>query len=245
MNPKDLALTIRRKVLRSVRRRGIAGTAWFFTYRSISLLLGRTPISQFDKRNGTDTTNEVKLHDLSVNSANVKFGIPYTGTPVEVFEQFFRDAPIPHEAFTFVDFGSGKGRAVMLASNYPFRKIIGVEFAPELIEIAKTNLSKYRDPAQKCTDIEFVCSDATEYPLPADPMVFYFANPFVKDVMRTMVRRIEQSLRDFPREAWVVYVNPVELHMFENNPLLERFECNVNIAVYRYLPPGIRTRMTQ
>jgi hypothetical protein len=238
MNTQDLASTIRRKVRRSLHRRGIAGTLWFFTYRSFLLLFGRIPINTFDKRHGTDTTDEVKLDHLRVNSANVKFGTTYTATPVEVFERFFQSAPIHHEDFTFVDFGSGKGLAVLLAATYPFRKIIGVEFAPELIEVARANVHNYQKLVPRCTDIEFVCADATEYPLPADPMVFYFANPFVKDVMKTMVQRIEQSLRDVPREAWVVYVNPVELHMFESNPLLDSVECNVDIAVYRYLPPA-------
>lgn len=234
----ELALKIRRKVGRSLHRRGIAGTARFFTYRIFLLMSGRALINDFDKRHGTDTSSEVKLDRLSVDSTNVKFGIPYSATPAEVFERCFSDTPIRHQDFTFVDFGSGKGLAVMLASNHPFRKIIGVEFAPELIELAKANLSRYRNPAQKCTDIELVCSDVTQYPLPADPTVFYFCNPFVKDVMRTVVQRIEQSLREFPREAWVVYVNPVEHHMFENRPLLERVHRNFEIAVYRHLPPA-------
>jgi hypothetical protein len=236
MNARDLAFKIRRKFQRSLSRRGIVGTLWFFTYRSLLLLVGHRPANQFDKRHGTDTTAEVKLDHLNVHGANVKFGIPYTGTPVDVFERFFRSAPIPYESFTFVDFGSGKGLAVLLASNYPFRKIVGVEFAAELIEVAQTNLFKYRNPTQKCTDIEFICTDVTEYRLAAEPTVFYFCNPFVKDVMKTTVARIEQSLRKFPREAWIVYVNPVEHHMFDGNPLLCRLEYNANIAVYHALP---------
>jgi len=40
--------------------------------------------------------------------------------------------PIDLSKFTFIDLGAGKGRALLMASDYLFQKIIGVEFMPEL-----------------------------------------------------------------------------------------------------------------
>src|SRR5690242_5062036 len=37
--------------------------------------------------------------------------------------------------FTFIDLGSGKGRTLLMASDYPFRAIIGVELLPALHQI--------------------------------------------------------------------------------------------------------------
>jgi hypothetical protein len=44
------------------------------------------------------------------------------------------------EDFTVIDFGSGKGRALIVASECPFRRIIGVEFALELHRDAQQNI---------------------------------------------------------------------------------------------------------
>ena len=50
--------------------------------------------------------------------------------------------------FIFLDFGSGKGRALFVAAEHPFRQIIGVEYSREFHETAMRNVHTYRNPAQ-------------------------------------------------------------------------------------------------
>src|SRR5947208_15284999 len=38
--------------------------------------------------------------------------------------------------FTFIDLGSGKGRTLLMASDYPFRRILGVELLAGLDQLA-------------------------------------------------------------------------------------------------------------
>ena len=222
---------------RSLRRRGFWKTIPFLLYRSLRAFGYRRPpgISAFDRIHGTDTSSEVMLGGLAIDSPNVSLGIPYTPTPAEVFTEIFGAANIAWQNFIFIDFGSGKGLPMMLASDYPFRRIIGVEFAPELIRVAEENVRRYRSPTQRCTQFEFVCADAVEYPIPAEPAVFYFGNPFIRDVMQIVLARIEASLREHPREAWIVYVNPVEYRMFERSGVLEGSTRNAEFAIYRNL----------
>src|SRR3984893_15884987 len=73
--------------------------------------------------------------------------------------------------FTFVDLGSGKGRTLLMASDYPFRRIVGVELIPVLHQGAQENLAKYRGESQKCFALESICGDATEFPFPNEPTV--------------------------------------------------------------------------
>jgi predicted O-methyltransferase YrrM len=54
------------------------------------------------------------------------------------------------EGLTFIDFGSGKGRALWMASEYPFRQLIALEFSPELHRIAEANITRYFSPTQRC-----------------------------------------------------------------------------------------------
>ena len=67
------------------------------------------------------------------------------------------------EQLVFVDLGSGKGRTLLLASEYPFRRIVGVELSPKLHRIAKTNVEKFRSEEQRCRTFALHCMDAVRY----------------------------------------------------------------------------------
>src|SRR3974377_600359 len=110
--------------------------------------------------------------------------------------------------FTFIDLGSGKGRTLLMASDYPFRRIVGVELLPSLNEIAQQNLEKYHSESQRCCAIESICADATAFGLPAEPLVIYLFNPFPESGLRRTVANLEKSLTQHPRPIYVVYHNP-------------------------------------
>jgi SAM-dependent methyltransferase len=114
--------------------------------------------------------------------------------------------------FTFVDLGSGKGRTLLMASDYPFRRIIGVELLPSLHQIAQENVRQYKSASQKCFALESICADATAFPLPTDPLVIFLFNPFPESGMRQVVANLDQSLRAHPRPVFVLYHNPLLEH---------------------------------
>jgi len=105
----------------------------------------------------------------------------------------------------FVDFGCGKGRALLLAAEYPFRRIVGVEFFPQLVEIARKNLFSYRNPRQVCPDLEVVLGDAALFPIPDAPLVLYFNDPFDGHVLERVVLNIRRSLDHHPRPITVIH----------------------------------------
>jgi hypothetical protein len=141
------------------------------------------------------------------------FHSPYQPTEAALFremlealrEQTYADF---HD-FVFIDLGSGKGRTLLMASDYPFRHIVGVELLPALHQAALDNLSKYRSASQKCFALEAICGDATEFSFPPEPMVLYLFNPFPESGLRRAITNLEQSLRDHPRVAYVLYHNPL------------------------------------
>ena len=109
---------------------------------------------------------------------------------------------------TFIDLGSGKGRTLLMASEYPFRRIIGVELLPSLHRIAQENLQNYENVSQQCFALEAVCLDATAFVLPDEPLVLYLFNPFPESGLRKTIRNLENSLRKHPRATYVLYHNP-------------------------------------
>ncbi len=207
------------RLRKSYRRRGLRGTVRFALDRLARPWLDLTPAGRrarrlkeqqdraFDDRYGVDTGGIIRLDRLRIPGTTWQYGTPYWAIEPAVFVSLVGGLAIPYRDFTFVDFGSGKGRAVLLASEFPFRKVVGVEFSPELHEIARQNLRAFRSERQQCRDIELVLTDALEFALPDGPGVYYFNNPFVKEVMAGVVAGIERSCRERPREIYVLYAN--------------------------------------
>jgi hypothetical protein len=120
----------------------------------------------------------------------------------EIFREILRQLEIEFARFTFVDIGSGKGRALLLAAECPFRRIIGIELLPELHEIAVGNVA--HDGR-----IELICGDAAGFGFPLEPLVVYFFNPLPETGLREVMRNLEGSVREGPRPVYVIYINPV------------------------------------
>ena len=152
----------------------------------------------------------------------------YMPSEPEVFHEIVGRLGIEYERYTFVDLGSGKGRTLLMASDYPFKKILGAEIIPELHAIALENLAKYKSEAQKCFAIEAWLGDAREFPLPDGPLVIYLFNPFPADVLRDVLARFRGRA-----EAIAIYHNLVHPDVFEEATWLERVRGNERWRVYR------------
>jgi len=134
--------------------------------------------------------------------------------------------------FTFLDLGSGKGRTLLMASDYPFRRIVGVELLPALDEIAQENLRRYKSESQQCCLIEFVCADATTFPFPGEPLVVYLFNPFGESGLSRVISNLEQSLRANPRPLYVLYHNPLLEHVLAGSPVLRKICGTQQYSIY-------------
>jgi SAM-dependent methyltransferase len=136
------------------------------------------------------------------------FHSPYQPTEPALFREMMARLPIEFDRFTFVDIGSGKGRTLLMASEYPFWKIVGVELIAELHDAAEENIREYRSPTQRCMHIESLLADAREFELPEEPLVLYLFNPLPERALSEVLGRLEKSLVRAPRPVWIVYHNP-------------------------------------
>lgn len=125
----------------------------------------------------------------------------------------------------FVDYGSGMGRAVVVAATYPFRRVVGVEVSPELNAIAEKNIQRARGKL-KCKDVQLVNEDARVYVPPNDLTVAYFFCPFSEEVIHKVVENIRLSFVENPREVTFLFVNPrrFELVIANNGWLVKKHE---------------------
>jgi SAM-dependent methyltransferase len=165
------------------------------------------------------------------------FYSPYQPSEPDLFHEILgslhRETGLRFEDFAFVDLGSGKGRALLMASDYPFRRILGVELLPALHAIALENLRVYDSESQRCFSLEAVCADATAFPLPDEPLVIYLFNPFPEAGLRRVMKSLEQTLRNHPRKVYVLYHNPLLQHVVLNCGFLDRIGGTHQYSIFR------------
>ena len=209
-----------KKLARTVQAKGPLGLVRVTLNRLRIAVLAQTPARRrarkealaFDRRHGTDTATHAAVDPSLPNAAHA---VRYQPSGRDVFDDILATLAVDCARFTFVDIGSGKGRALLFASDHPWRRILGVEFSPALHAIAVANVRVYRAPSQQCRAIEPLLGDATSFTFPDGPLFVYLYNPFSQPIMGRFVDNLGRALADKPREAWVVYVNPVERAAFD------------------------------
>jgi SAM-dependent methyltransferase len=159
-------------------------------------------------------------------------GSLYQPTEPAVFREMLSSLPIDYRDFTFIDIGSGKGRTLLMASDFRFRRIIGVELLPELHLIAQENIRKYKSDNQKSFAIESQCVDARQFVFPLDPLVLYLFNPLPESGMKAVIANLKQSLRERPRDVYFVYHNPEHRALLDHSSLRE-FAVSNQFVIYR------------
>jgi len=163
----------------------------------------------FDLRNRTNTSIETP-HGPPAPSDDRPRHEP--ANPL-VFGELLRRTPVDPRASAFLDLGAGKGRALILAAQHGFRKVVGVERSPRLCRIAEANVARYR-ARHPGSAIEVDRADAATVQVPADIDVMFLFDPFGADVLAAVIDGICESIRRAPRELHVVYMNPRDVHLF-------------------------------
>jgi SAM-dependent methyltransferase len=213
-------------------KRGFAEPYYIALEHRPSQILWKDREKEFDRKFGVDTAGTIPLSALDVNNENWEYGFSYQATDPTYFRVVLDELPIAHEEFTFVDFGSGKGRVLLLAADFPFRKILGVEISQRLHKIAEQNIRNYRNPAVKCAMMQSFFADAATYPIPDGRLVLYFFNPFEREIMVKVLSNIDRSLREQPREIYVVYRTPLLGSLMDQATFLKKVSARNGYAVY-------------
>lgn len=156
----------------------------------------------FDARFGTDTAAPVFERD---HQPGAYF---YVATTASLIYEILNSLALQPDTFAFVDMGSGKGRALLVASEFAFTKIVGIELSPHLHSIAEENIKRYSPASQQCTAFEVHCMNVIDYDYGPEPLVLFLFDPFGRETLRNVVANLEASLSAKPREAYVVYIYP-------------------------------------
>jgi SAM-dependent methyltransferase len=189
---------------------------WFYhSTRSFGLAQTLTVIwsvivdSSFDLYYGTDTVRRVARGSIEAKSENVVHSSDYGASKAMPFMRLMRRLNLPKDS-VFVDLGSGKGRALMLAAKYGFRKVVGVEFSGVLCDQSRINMEKFMRKCPSPSKIEIIESDVAKYHLNDDETVFFMFDPFNAPVLTQVLQNIGESVKRKPRSIWLIYGTPRE-----------------------------------
>lgn len=205
-----------------LKTRGLIGfVQWTARSLPYHLWLHLTPQGRrdlrFDELHGVVTEGIVQ--------PEIEHAVQYAPVQPSRFRSYMRRLPIDPRTFTFIDIGSGKGRALILAREFGFRRVVGIEVSEMLCEIARNN----------APDAEVHCVNALDFEPPPEDSVIHMFNPFRDPVMSRFAARIEESLKTPPpHSVWVVYHRPFFAGAFEQSSAFEQFwREGDRLAIYR------------
>ena len=194
------------------------------------------------------TKGHVPLAGLNVRGINKASGHDYKPTPSSVFKWAL--AAVAEEdiaRMSFVDYGAGKGRIMLLASQYPFTQVGGIEFAEELHDNATMNIAQFPRSRMKCRDVECALDDVVNIKPLDEAAVHYFFNPFGPEIFAEVLRGIVASYHARPRRLYVILIDMDAAELMHRTgvfqevklPPAERMQAQTlspyTIAIYRSL----------
>jgi len=183
-----------------------------------------------------DWDHQVNTTSAAVGWRNRLLGVlhsPYQPTEPSLFQEMIQSLTIDKSQYTFLDLGSGKGRTLLMASKYPFRRVLGVELLPELDQIAQENIRQVKSDQRKCGTVESVCQDARVFEFPEEALLIYLFNPFLESGLARVVGNLEQSLRASPRPVIILYHNPLLANVLDASVVLKKTNSTHQYSVYR------------
>ncbi len=180
-------------------------------------------------------------HSVDTTRANVPFqtqlsaalaGHQYFPTEPWLFAEMMHALPIEFRRFTFVDLGSGKGRTLLMAAEYGFQSIVGVEFMPALHRVAEDNIRRFVAQHTSRAQLRSFCLDARDYDFPHEPLVVYMFNPFPEPVFSSVLQHLQRSAEQHPRPIYIAYRYPEFKELLEKARWLKEIAGTEQWAIY-------------
>jgi SAM-dependent methyltransferase len=175
--------------------------------RTIQSVLNAIADWPYDSKYRIKTKGLVRLDDLEITSDNKTRNTGFRPTRARPLKKLLNSLDFPRNS-VFVDLGCGKGRALVIAAEYGFKRVVGVEFSSVLCKEAKRNISTYLKNQGVDVDIEIIESDVCDYEIKDDENIFYLFDPFDDVVLNRVLKNLDLSIEKKKRKIWLIYNNP-------------------------------------
>lgn len=202
-------------------------------------LFARGPRAPIDRQYGVWTQRTVPLYLSRTGAASDDHIFPYAGCVPSVLRWAIESVPTIDGA-TFLDIGCGKGRALIVASEYPFARLIGIEINPDVAALGRRNARRVARRHPDRAPIEIRTGDASAPDLPDGDLVVFMYHPFGRPLVERLFRKLIDGLATH-RSISVIYENPVHGDVFDTSPAFHRWRaemraCTADEAPFTFDP---------
>ena len=191
------------------------------------------PQHPFDLAHGVETGGLIPAGELVTGHPSDEHVTAYYGVAPSILRSLvslWLETNPPHaiNRYVFVDVGAGKGRAILVASELPFRQVIGVELNPTMADIAQRNVDNWieshaSDPtAAPHAPVGLVEQDILDFDFPKSPCIAFLFHPFEAPLMKKLLRRLERRFGSRPGDLDILYVNAECTSVFAANPAFKQ-----------------------
>jgi SAM-dependent methyltransferase len=176
-----------------------------------------------DRIYGIDTSGVVPVEKLHPDPSLQSLIIAYAGSQPSILRRGL-SALGDIRDYAFIDLGCGKGRVTTVASEFPFREVIGVELSPALAATARANAATVARRFPDRPQVTITAANVVNFPLPAGKLVCFNYHAFGPELVAQIVARFEAALAsgELPH-MFFVYYNPVHPESFDASAAFARF----------------------
>lgn len=178
----------------------------------------------YDLAHGIDASGYVPAEDCASGGVGAAQINPYGGSQPSILRSVLASLP-DVDQYCFVDIGCGKGRPLAVASERPFRRIVGVELSPSLAKVAQANAAAIAARFPLRTAIEIQVADATTVSPPGERVVYFLYNSFGRQLVEALVANVERQLQGPVQHAFFVFFNPVYGDVLDRSPHFARWDA--------------------
>ena len=187
---------------------------------------GPAPVHPFDALHGTDTGSLIPGEELATGHRHDRHITAYHGTAPSLFRKLMKrwreHARHPLEKTAFVDVGAGKGRAMLLAAELPFRRIVGVELHPALAAKVRENVERFSLRGEVMPPMRIAEADVMGLRMPAGPCCVYLFNPFGLVLMDRFLDKLRRDFHGREDDLELLYANDEQRDlMLQEHPQFE------------------------
>ena len=190
-------------------RAGMAAAAHILAWLGLDALKKYRWDAWLDDALGLATSGVVARQNLRMDASIRDHAVAYMPTPPFEFRHAMSALRIQCDRYRFIDYGSGKGRVLLLASEFPFIEIRGVEADKLLHDIACRNIAAFPRDRMACRKVVSICMNAAEWTPPTGPLVAFMCNPFDQIILAPVLRQISSATGHVPQTSYIIYKNPV------------------------------------
>jgi SAM-dependent methyltransferase len=180
-------------------------------FKTIALVLGTIDdrwINTFDRRYRIRTSGFIELRDTSFKAERLPDATQYGPTNGWAARRLLKELRLPPTT-RFCDIGCGLGRVCVLAAEFNYARVTGVELAPELCAEARTNVTRSRLPEPSKAKIDILQMDALDYCASTNDDVFFMFRPFSEEFLGRVLDELAERARERNTTLTLIYTERV------------------------------------